>query len=225
MRVMYGTLMRPTIPQKPESSGRSSMTVSSGTAASRVRRSPKSLPGALYRMSFTPAPQVTRSGCWPSSRGICSASTSRISAPETERLSTRQWLPVVRRSCVQGLADVTAARAWRAEALRGRVAEDDPQGVEVGAVPHGALALGQHLVVVRVPVGGKLGAGGTQLGHAVGPAAELAVLEAGDFGVRAAGNDGRRVREDLHRGLPARAPRAGEGVHGTDPCRTGYRRR
>ncbi len=98
MRVMYGTLIRPTIPQKPESSGRSSMTVSSGTAASRPRRSPKSVPGALYRMSFTPAPQVTRSGRSPSSRGIWSAITSRISAPETERLSTRQCLPVVRRS-------------------------------------------------------------------------------------------------------------------------------
>src|SRR6201999_1925353 len=110
-----------------------------------------------------------------------------------------------------GLAGVAAARAWRAEALRGGVAEDGPQRVGCGPALLVALAVCQHAGIVRVPVGAELGAGGPQLGHAVGPAAELAVLDAGDFGVVRAGNDGRRIREDLHGRLPGLTAGPGEG--------------
>ena len=69
MRVTYGTLMCPTIPQKPDGLGRSSSTVLSGTAARSARRSLNSVAGEENKMSFVPAPHVTRSGRCSPSRG------------------------------------------------------------------------------------------------------------------------------------------------------------
>src|ERR1700728_4450765 len=144
-------LIRPTIPQKPDSSGRSSMTVPSGTAASSARRSAKTVPGALNRMSFTPAPQVTRSGG--------RARSERFHPPPV----TARGAPQL----VQRLADVAAVRSRRAQALRGRVAQDGPQRVGGLAPAQRPVPLAQHPVIVRGPVGGELDPGGAQLGHAV----------------------------------------------------------
>ena len=110
----------------------------------------------------------------------------------------------------QHLADVTAVRGERAEALRGRVAQHHPERAAVVADP----------VVVRLPVAGERGAVAAQRGHSVGPPAEPALAQPGYLRGLGADQVGGRIGHDLDRGA-ARAAGAGNGVQ---PGGTGYRR-
>src|ERR1035441_3456712 len=219
-------------PQHPAGSGRANSAVWSGTAAISARRSANSLPGPVYRMSLTPIPQVTRSGS-AGSRGSWAPITSRGSAPDTDKLSTRHgwagwglrgadpvgggpagpgWVdPPPRLAGLlpqgsQDLADVPPLRARRAEPLGGGVAEDDPQR------PIGV----KDLLVVRAPVGSE---GHAVLAHrvdAIGPPAERPGAQSRHPRGPRAGQVGPHGRDDLDRGAArgsGPAARAGQGQH------------